>query len=86
MVRKDKHPLERVQIIGHHPPGRTRTDNPAQAIEDFAQAMFSLRGFFGHQGQVRGNKGPSSSLTSLGYAFRSMPGVYHFQANVHNTL
>jgi len=73
VVRKDKHPLERVQIIGHHPPGRTRTDNPAQAIEDFAQAMFSLRGFFGHQGQVRGNKGPLiiADITRVCFSFHA---------------
>jgi hypothetical protein len=47
-----------LQIIGHHPPRCTCSDNPAQAIEDFAQAVVSLGRFFAHQSHVRRHKSP----------------------------
>lgn len=62
--------IPRRQVAWHHPPGRPGSDQPAQAIEHFAQFMVSLRGIFAHQGQIGATKAHSSSLTSLGVLFR----------------
>ena len=44
------------QIVGHHPPECTRTDDLVQAIEDFSQSMNSLERFLGRQSLVQGYK------------------------------
>jgi hypothetical protein len=44
--------------MGHHTPRRPGSDNPPQTIKDFAQAVLTLRGVFGHEGQIGGHKGP----------------------------
>jgi hypothetical protein len=36
------HRVLRGQVMGHHPPCGTRLHNPAQAIEDLAQAVRTL--------------------------------------------
>lgn len=64
----------RGQIMRQHPPLGSRADNPAQAVEELAQRMIALRrvlhfvqdSVFTHQGEVRSDTSPSSSLTSLG--------------------
>ncbi len=50
--------VPRRQVIRHHAPGRTCSCDPAQAVEDFAQAVGTLPGTFGHQRQVRHDEGP----------------------------
>jgi hypothetical protein len=46
------------QIIRHHPPGGASSDHAAQVVERFAQGIDPLRGFLGHQRQIRGNECP----------------------------
>ena len=57
------------QIMRHHAPRRPCTDNPAQAIKHFPQAILTLRGLFGHEGQIGGHKGPFVSTDVAGVRF-----------------
>ena len=70
----------------HHPPRRARSDNPAQAIKDLAQAVLPLRGVFGHEGQIGGHKGPFvvTDITGVGFPFHTASVAS--SDKVHNTL
>src|SRR5690349_10686363 len=46
------------QVTRHEPPRGSRTDDPTQAIEHFAQVVYALWRFFGHQGQIGCHKRP----------------------------
>ena len=46
------------QVIGHQPPGCACSCDPAQAVEDFAQAVGALPCIFWQQRQVRSDKDP----------------------------
>src|SRR5579859_96472 len=48
----------RWQVIRHHPPLRSRPNNPAQAVEHFSQFIVSLWRIFSHQTQVWRDKSP----------------------------
>jgi hypothetical protein len=43
--------------MGQRAPRGTRSDHPSQAMQDFAQAVLTLRRIFGHEDQI-GGKGP----------------------------
>ncbi|RCK74718.1 MAG: hypothetical protein ANABAC_1435 [Anaerolineae bacterium] len=57
------------QVIGHHAPLCLRAHDVAQPIEDFAQRILSLRGFFGHESKVGRNKRPLivRNITRVGF-------------------
>ena|SRR5579883_1163921 len=62
-----------------------QADDPAQTMEDLAQGVLSLGCLRAHQGQVRRDKRP---LSSLGYALRLaggivMPQAYQDSLKVH---
>ena len=68
------------QIIGHHAPGGAGSHNPAQAVEDFAEAVGALSGVFGQQDQVRHDKGPFfvTDIAWIRGSWRYHPPFYHF--------
>jgi hypothetical protein len=52
------HRIPRWPIMRHQAPGRAPSDDPAQSIKCFAQAMCTLRGLGRYEGQIGGDKGP----------------------------
>lgn len=58
---------------GRIPPHGARSDNPAQAIEDFPPALLALGGVFGEEGQVWGLQGPFIviDITGVGFTFHT---------------
>lgn len=79
--------VPRRQVVRHHPPGCPSADQPAQAIEHFAQLVVSLGRIFAHQGQVGGREGPFiiSYVTWVCFSFHlvSIPALSSLK--VHNT-
>jgi hypothetical protein len=63
----------RWQVIRHHAPWRTRSRDPAHAIEDFAQRMVPLRSVLGHEGHVGGDQGPCFIIDTIGVGFAFHP-------------
>jgi hypothetical protein len=47
------------QVVRQYPSRCTGTHQRAQGINNVAQPLAMLRGFFGHQGQIGGDKGLS---------------------------
>ena len=58
------------QVVRHQPPRGPRADDPAQAIEDLAQAVLPLGRVFRHERQVGGHQGPLviTDITGVGFA------------------
>ena len=82
--------LPRRQIVGQHPPGRSRAHQPTQGVEDLTQIVLALRRLRVHQGQVGRSEAPffiadvcrvrlAGHLQTLSLAPRS-------RSKVHNTL
>ena len=73
------------EIVRHPTPRSARTNQPAQAVEDFAKAMFSLRGVFIHQSQIRGDKCPFvvTDITRIRFSTHLLRLPY---PKVHNRL
>ena len=70
----------------HHAPRGTGPHEPAQAIADLPQTVALLGGVCGHEGHVRGDKGPYVIGPITRVCFGSMPSVQHQEPKVHNTL
>ena len=66
------HRMPGEQVMGHHPGRGARPDDPAQAIEDLQQAMLRWGASSVMRVRYGATKANSSSLTSLGYALRSI--------------
>jgi hypothetical protein len=65
--------VPRWQIMRHQPPRGPCADDPAQAIEDFSQAMLALGSLFGYEGQIGGDKRPFiiTDIAGVGVAFHT---------------
>jgi hypothetical protein len=61
----------RWQVVGHHPPRRTRPCKPVQAIEHFAQRVRALECLRSHERQIRGDKGLFIVTDTAGVGFTS---------------
>jgi hypothetical protein len=68
------HRRPRRQIMRHPPPRRLCADDPAQAIEDLAQAVLPRRRLFGHKGQIREDQGPFiiTDITGVRFACHTL--------------
>jgi hypothetical protein len=72
-------------VVGNQAPGGTATDQKAQAVEDFAQRVFALRGILGHQGRIRSDDCPFfiADITGIRFSAHLPRSPY---SKVHNRL
>src|ERR1041385_8728123 len=71
------------EVIGHHTPGSTCSDNVSQPIEHFSQIIHSLWGVFGYQRQIRSDERPFFVAHVAGVSFSFHTPFYRL---AHNTL